>query len=158
MRLLEALARRAGTTWRLLLKEVGAFGVVGGVCFLIDLGVFQLLYAYAGVPAVMAKLVSTLVSMTLAYVGHRHWSFSHRGRIGLKREYTVFAAVNGTTLLLGLAIMAFVRYGLDQQNALVLQIANVFSIALGTVIRFLAYRRWVFPSVEVPGAVVPARQ
>jgi hypothetical protein len=37
-----------GTTWRLLLKELGTFGIVGNVCFLIDLGVFRVLYAQAG--------------------------------------------------------------------------------------------------------------
>ncbi|MGY1682413.1 GtrA family protein [Geodermatophilus sp. SYSU D01176] len=158
MPLLDDLARRAGTTWRLLLKEVGAFGVVGGACFLVDIGLFQLLYAYADVPAVMARLVSTLVSMTLAYIGHRHWSFSHRARTGVRREYTVFAVVNGLTLALSLGLVAFVRYGLDQEGALVLQLTNVVSIGLGTVVRFLSYRRWVFPTVEVPGAVAPARQ
>ncbi len=148
MSFLESLSRRAGTTWQLLLKELGAFGVVGAACFALDIGLFQLLYAHADVPAVMARLVSTLVSMTLAYIGHRHWSFSHRARTGVRREYTVFAMVNGLTLALSLGLVAFVRYGLDQESALVLQVANVVSIGLGTVIRFLSYRRWVFPAVE----------
>jgi putative flippase GtrA len=139
-----ALERLSGT-WRLLLKELSAFGVVGGLCFLLDVGLFQYLYAVAGIGAVTAKLVSTLVAMTAAYVGHRYWSFSHRARTGVRREYLLFALINGITLLLGLAIVAFVRYPLGQEHALVLQAANVFSIALGTVIRFLSYRRWVFP-------------
>ncbi|TFV64170.1 GtrA family protein [Geodermatophilus sp. DF01-2] len=156
MPFLDSVARRAGTTWRLLLKELGAFGVVGAVCFVVDLGVFQLLYAQVGVGAVTAKLISTLVSMTLAYVGHRHWSFSHRARTGLRREYLLFALVNGVTLLQGLTVVAFVRHGLDQESALVLQVANVASIVLGTAIRFLSYRRWVFVTVETP-AVPTAR-
>ncbi|RBY77780.1 GtrA family protein [Geodermatophilus sp. TF02-6] len=157
MPFIATLRRRVGTTWRLLLKEVSAFGVVGAVCFVIDLGLFQVLYARAGVPAVTAKLVSTLVSMTLAYLGHRYWSFSHRARTGLRREYTVFAVVNGATLLQGLAMVAFVRHGLGQESPLVLQVANVASIALGTVIRYLAYRRWVFPAVALAAPSSPAR-
>jgi putative flippase GtrA len=82
--------------------------------------------------------------MSVAYVAHRHWSFSHRARTGLRREYTIFAAVNGVTLLLSLGVVAFVRYPLGQDGPLVLQVANVASIAAGTAIRFLAYRRWVF--------------
>jgi hypothetical protein len=39
-----------------------------------------------------------------------------------------------------------VRYPLGQESALVLQIANVVSTVLGTLIRYLSYRRWVFPS------------
>ena len=44
---------RLGTTWRLLLKELSAFGIVGAVCFVVDVGLFQLLYAHAGVGAIM---------------------------------------------------------------------------------------------------------
>ncbi|WP_324274260.1 GtrA family protein [Blastococcus brunescens] len=106
----ESIRVRMGTTWRLLLKEVSAFGVVGIACFAIDIVLFQLLYAHVGLGAVTAKFLATLVSMTVAYVGHRYWSFSHRARTGLRREYLLFAAVNGATLALNLGIVALVRY------------------------------------------------
>jgi putative flippase GtrA len=143
---------RFARTWRLLLKEISAFGVVGAVCFVLDVGLFQVLYVHGGVDAVLAKLISTLVSTTAAYFGHRHWSFSHRARTGLRREYALFVAINGITLLLGLAIVWLVRYPLGQEGALVLQIANVGSIALGTLVRFLAYRQWVFVAPDHPAA------
>lgn len=142
-----------GSTWRLLVKEIGAFGVVGAVCLVIDLGLFQLLYAELGVGAVTSRLLSTLVSMTVAYVAHRYWSFSHRARTGVRREYLLFAAVNGATLLLGLATVAVVRYPLGQESALVLQVANIASIGVGTVVRYLSYRRWVFPAHDSAIAV-----
>jgi putative flippase GtrA len=145
----EALRVRTGTTWRLLLKELGAFGVVGAVCFGIDILLFQLFYAHLGIGAVTAKLLATLVSMTVAYVAHRYWSFSHRARTGVRRGYLVFSAVNVVTLLLNVGAVAFVRYGLGQESALVLQVANVASIAVGSVIRYLAYRQWVFPALPV---------
>jgi putative flippase GtrA len=141
---------RIQRTWRLLLKEISAFGVVGAVCFVLDVGLFQVLYVHFGVDAVLAKLISTLVSTTAAYFGHRHWSFSHRARTGLRREYALFLAINGITLVLGLFIVWLVRYPLGQESALVLQLANVGSIALGTVLRFLAYRRWVFLAPDHP--------
>ncbi|GAA4745684.1 hypothetical protein GCM10023328_29880 [Modestobacter marinus] len=139
-----SLVARLGTRGRLVVKELSAFGVVGAVCFLIQIGCFQLLYAHLGVGAVTSNLLATLVSMTAAYLGHRHWSFAHRRRSGVAREYVVFAAINGVTLLLGLAVVAVVRYPLGQDGALVLQVANVGSIVLGTVVRYLGYRRWVF--------------
>jgi putative flippase GtrA len=129
-----------------LVKELGAFGVVGAACFVLDVSLFHVLYAVLGADAVLAKLVATLVSMTAAYVGHRYWSFSHRARTGLRREYLLFVSVNGLTLALGLAVVAFVRYPLGQESALVLQAANIGSICLGTVIRYLSYRAWVFPA------------
>jgi putative flippase GtrA len=136
--------------WRLVIKELGAFGVVGLVCFVLDLAVFQLLYAELGVGAVTAKLLASLVSMTSAFVGHRYWSFAHRGQTGLRQGYVRFAAINGVTLGLGLAVVAIARYGLDQESALALQVANVAAIALGTALRWLGYRRWVFPAPPGP--------
>jgi putative flippase GtrA len=147
------LRDRLRQSWRIVLRELSAFGAVGAVCFVIDLGLFQALYAHVGLGAVTSKLVSTVVSMTVAYFGHRYWSFAHRARTGLKREYTLFFVVNGLTLLLGLVLVAVVRYPLGQDSALALQIANVVSTAIGTLIRFAAYRTWVFVSAQAPAAV-----
>lgn len=143
------LLSRVSGTWRLLLKELSAFGIVGAACFFLDLGIFQVLYASFGVGAVTSKFISTVASMTAAYFAHRHWSFSHRARTGLRREYLVFATVNGVTLLLSLALVALVRYPLGQESALVLQVTNVVSTGVGTLIRFVSYRRWVFLEPEV---------
>lgn len=138
--------RRLRARTRLLVKELSAFGVVGAACFVLDLGLFQLCYAHLELGAVTSKLLSTLVSMTAAYFAHRFWSFSHRARTGMRREYGLFVVINGATLLLGLAVVAVVRYPLGQDGLLVLQTANVTSIVLCSVLRFLAYRRWVFPA------------
>jgi putative flippase GtrA len=137
---------RLAATWRLLLKEVSAFGVVGIVCFLVDVGLFQAFYAHLGTGAVTAKLLSTLISMTLAYFAHRYWSFSQRARTSVRREYLLFTLINGGALLLGMAVVGVVRYPLGQESALVLQATNVTSIVLSTVLRYLAYRTWVFPA------------
>lgn len=134
-------------------KELSAFGVVGFTCFLIDIGLFQLLYTVVGAGAVTTKLVSTSISMTVAYVGHRFWSFAHRAATDHRRGYLLFVAINVVTLLLGLAIVAVVHYPLQQDGALVLQLANLGSIVVGTAVRWLAYRRWVFPAPAGPDEV-----
>lgn len=132
---------------------MGAFGVVGLACTAVDLGLFQLLYAHVGLGAVTSKLVSMAVSMTFAYFAHRHWSFAHRARTGLTREYALFFVVNGLSLLVGLALVAAVRYPLGQDSTLALQIAGVASTAVGTLVRFLCYRAWIFVSADAPAAV-----
>jgi putative flippase GtrA len=136
----------ARRSWQLALREISAFGVVGIVCFLVDIGLFQALYAHVGTGAVTAKVLSTLISMTLAYFAHRYWSFSHRARTSVRREYLLFTLINGGALILGAAVVAVVRYPLGQEGALVLQTANVTSIVLSTALRYLAYRAWVFPA------------
>jgi putative flippase GtrA len=153
-----ALTRRLSGTWRLLVKELSAFGVVGTICFIIDIGLFQLFYDVVELGAVVAKLLASCVSITVAYIGHRYWSFSHRARTGVRREYLIFTVINVVTLGLGLAVVAFVRYPLGQESALILQLANIGSIAAGTVIRFLAYRRWVFPAHDSPAALAARRE
>jgi putative flippase GtrA len=140
----------------MFLRELSAFGVVGAVCFVLDVGIFQVLYVHTSAGAVLAKLVSTVIATTVAYFGNRYWSFSQRARTGIRREYSLFVLINAVTLALSLAVVAVVHHGLHQDSALVLQIANVGSIAVGTVIRYLAYRRWVFPAparvaVQRPG-------
>ncbi|RBY84425.1 GtrA family protein [Blastococcus sp. TF02A-26] len=142
--------------WRRLVRELSAFGVVGAICFALDLVLFQLLYASAGVPPVLAKALATLVTSTVAFAGHRLVTYRRRPRASVRRGYPLFAAINAATLLLGLGIIAFVRYVLGQEGALVLQIANVASIVIGTALRFVSYRRWVFPEAA-PGAA-PARR
>ena len=141
-------------SWRVLGREISAFGVVGATCFVLDLALFQLLYVHVGAGAVTSKLVATLVTTALAFLGHRYWSFSRRARTGLSGESLRFAVGNGITLGLGLAVVAFVRYPLGQTDAAVLQVANVASIAVGTVVRYLSYRHWVFPAPA--SAVGPA--
>ncbi|MGI8625050.1 MAG: GtrA family protein [Geodermatophilaceae bacterium] len=136
--------------WRTLAKEISAFGVVGAINVLVDLAVFQLAYVAWGFGPIGAKLVSTLVSTTSAYVMHRQWSFSHRARTGLRREYPAFALINGLTLLLSLGVVGLVHHGFGVDDAVLLQVANLASIGLGTIIRFLAYKRWVFPPAAPP--------
>ncbi len=139
------LATRLRDTWQMLLKELSAFGVVGAFNFALDVGIFQVMYAVIGADALLSKIVSTSITTTTAYFMHRHWSFSHRARTGIRREYPIFFLVNALTLALSLLMIGFVHYTLDQSDTLVLQLTNIASIVIGTVIRFLAYKRWVFP-------------
>ena len=52
--------------------------------------------------------------------------------------------VSAGTVLLGLGIVAVVRHPLGQEDPVVLQGASLTGIAVGTVVRFVVYRRWVF--------------
>jgi len=141
-----------GERARRRLKELGAFGVVGGIAFVVDIGLFQLLYGHAGVGAVTSKTLATLVSMSVAFLGHRNWAFAHRDRTTVRRSFSLFALINVFTLVLGAAIIWFVRYPLEQERLLVIQAVNIASIGFNSVLRYLAYRRWVFPAAPGPDA------
>jgi putative flippase GtrA len=146
----DRLRRRLDAGAALLLRELSAFGVVGAACFVLDLTLFQVLYTSVGLGAVTSKLFASVVATTVAFVGHRYWSFSRRARSGLRREYLLFFGVNALALSLSMVMIATVRYPLGQESALVLQLTNVASIAVGTAMRFVLYRRWVFLAPQQP--------
>lgn len=143
------LLDRFETPWRLLLKEISAFGVVGLINLFIDVGLFNLLHFGLGIGPLTSKFAATAVSVTSAYVMHRHWSFSHRARTGVRREYPLFFLINAVALLMGLAVLAVARYGLGLDGVLSLNLANLVGTAIGTTFRFLAYKRWVFMAAPV---------
>ncbi|MDQ1733689.1 MAG: hypothetical protein QOK10_3848 [Pseudonocardiales bacterium] len=132
-------------SWRILLKEVAAFGIIGAVSFVLELGSFNLILTQDHIGPLKAKVAATIIATTFAYFGNRYFSFSHRARTSIGRETSYFFAINGIALLLGLVILAFVSYPLHyRDNHLVINVVNIFTIGLGTIFRFWAYKRFVF--------------
>lgn len=136
---------RIGTPWHVLLKELSAFGLVGVINLFVDIGLFNALHFGVGIGPLTSKVISTGVATTSAYFLNRHWSFSHRARTGLAREYTLFFLLNGVALVMGVLVLGAARYGLGFTDKLSLNIANLVGIGFGTVFRFWSYKRWVFP-------------
>ena len=92
-----------------------------------------------------AKVISVTVATVATYLGNRHWTWRHRERTGLHREYVLFFVLNGIGLLIAAACLGFSRYVLDLHNALADNIAaNVIGLGLGTLFRFWSYRKFVF--------------
>jgi putative flippase GtrA len=138
------LANDLRATWRVLAKELSAFGVVGFLNLFVDIGLFNALHFGLDLGPTTAKIISTGVATTCAYFMNRHWSFSHRARTGLAREYSLFFGLNGIALLMGIAINDFTYYVLSHTDARSMNLANLIGIGLGTIFRFWAYKRWVF--------------
>jgi putative flippase GtrA len=129
-------------SWRVLAKELSAFGAVGAIALAIDLGIFAALSSHG---AIKAKIVSSVVSTTFAYFGNRYLSFSHRARTSIGRETLVFFGINLITLAFSAACIAVFVYPLHYAHAsATVFVVNVISIGIGTVFRFWAYKRFVF--------------
>ena len=139
-----SLLERLRGSWRILVKEVAAFGVVGAFSFVIEMGLFNLLL-HQHIGPLTSKAIAAAVATTFAYIGNRHWSFSHRARTGLGREASFFFGLNAIALVVGELIIALFAYPLGyKDDHWVLSAANVLAIGLGTVFRFWAYKRFVF--------------
>jgi putative flippase GtrA len=148
------LTRAARDRFGHLVHELAKFGVVGAVAYLVDVITFNALRS--GVLSdkpLTAKLISTVVATTVAYVGNRQWTFRHRERQGMRKEYALFFAFNAVGLAIALGCLGFSHYVLDLTSPLADNIsANVIGMAWGTVFRFWAYRRFVFLETEQPDA------
>ena len=134
-----------------LRSELGKFGAVGLVAYVIDLAIFNLLRFSGGEgllynKPLTAKVFSALAATTFAYFGNRHWTFKDRARSSFRREYVLFFVINGGGMVISLVCLGLSHYVLGLESALADNIsANVIGLVLGTVFRFWGYHNWVFP-------------
>jgi len=154
-------ARALVARFRVLLTELTKFGLVGFLSLGVDLVVFNLVLAGAPHKPLTAKIVSTVVSASTAYILNRHWSFRERERQHrLGRELGLFMLLNGVGLSLALSCLAVSHYLLGFQTRLADNIAaNGVGLILGTTFRFWSYRRfvWVAPATPVRLPVAAGR-
>ncbi|WP_239677457.1 GtrA family protein [Natronosporangium hydrolyticum] len=139
---------RLSERFRGLVHEMGKFGVVGAVAYAVDTGIFVILVLT--MESLVAKTIATAVAATVAFIGNRFWTWRHRARSGLTREYVLYFTFNGIGLAISLAILGASHYGLGAiwpafQTPLADVIAaNVVGLVAATIFRFWSYRTFVF--------------
>lgn len=145
-----AAARRLVARFQHLIREVGKFGIVGAVAYVVDFGLYNVLLAGQW-ETLTAKAAATAVAATVAFIGNRFWTWRHRERSGLAREYGLYFFFNAVGLGIGLACLAISHYGLGHlwpavfQNTVADNISSLgIGMVLGTIFRFWSYRRFVF--------------
>ena len=138
------------TVFQSLIHEIAKFGVVGAVNYVLDVGVFNLLLAEGlhGKP-LTAKTVSTVIAATSSYFMNRHWTWRHRERTGLVREYGLFILLSAVGLAITVACLGFGEYVLHEHSWLARNFwGNVVGVAFGMVWRFWSFKKWVFLEAE----------
>jgi putative flippase GtrA len=139
--------------WRTLVHELAKFGTVGLFCYIVDVAISNVLHVNVGMGPTTSKIISTVVAATLAYFGNRIWSFKHRARSGVGREYTLFAVLNAIGLVITLAFTDFGYYVLHQHSHIAYNVwSNLIGTGFATVFRFWAYKKFVFLHPENPKA------
>lgn len=142
---LTALIHRLPTRWHALTRELAKFGTIGVVNFFVNMAVANILWAtLLHSSELKAKAIATVVAATCAYFMNRHWTYRHRPKSTLRREYSLFFLFNVVGLLIEVSVVGVAKYGLHQTSLLVLNVMSVVGILLGTVFRFWAYRTHVF--------------
>lgn len=145
------------------IHEIAKFGVVGGIGFLVQLGVTDGAHFGAGIGALTSIIIGYVVATVVTFLGNRHWAFKHRQGKGLQHETLLFVLLNCVGLGIQEAVVATVHYGLHLTDPLSYNLANIVGIGLGTLFRLWSYRKWVFLEVtdepaEVAPTVLPAEE
>ncbi|MEI2732887.1 MAG: GtrA family protein [Dermatophilaceae bacterium] len=145
--LTDRLRAVVGIFWR----ELAKFGVVGAVAFVVDLGGFNLLF-YGPLSGRLAtsKVIAGGAATAVAWLGNRFWTFRHRRNRPVHHEAMLFFVVNGIGLAIATAYLNATHDLLHLTSPRWVNVNNIVGIALATVFRFWAYRRWVFAG-EHPG-------
>ena len=127
-----------------VVSELAKFGTVGALSFVIDVAIFNAVLLVLDKP-LTAKVISTVFSATNAFVLNRAWSFKHRERTNVRREYALFFVLNVVGLSISLLCLAVSHYVLGFESRLADNIAaNGIGLVLGTTFRFWSYRRFVW--------------
>lgn len=132
-----------------LAAELARFGAVGGVAFVVDVGLFNLLRfgpgELLGGKPLTAKVVSVALATLVAWLGNRYWTFAHKRSDAHARELGKFVLANIGGMLVAVGCLAFSHYVLGLTSPLADNIAaNVVGLTLGTAFRYAAYRWFVF--------------
>lgn len=138
------------------LRPTTLFLLVGGVVFLFDTAMYNLLVFWSPSEGwgqglmhsqpLRAKLLTIAVASCLTYLGNRLLTFGDRPRPGTARSLLMFALLNIIAAGLQLACLGFSRYvlGLDSPLA-----DNISGTLIGQVVstsfRYVTYGRFVFP-------------
>ncbi|WP_374945959.1 GtrA family protein [Agreia sp.] len=139
--------------FRKIVTELVQFGMVGGVGFVVQVSVFNVLRASVFSPTVihagpiLAMLVSTLLAIVVNWLGNRYWTFRAKRQTKIVRESIEFFAVSVVGMTIGLGCLWFSHYVLGFRSVFADNLSgNVIGLVLGAAFRFVLYRFWVFNS------------
>ncbi|MGO2861082.1 MAG: GtrA family protein [Brevibacterium sp.] len=146
---------------RRLAAEAFKFLTVGGLGYIVDVGLSNVLaYGLGSIPALLegspikAKIISTIISMVVVWLGNRLWTYGDRTTDSNLRGVLLFVAVNVAGMVISVIPLGATWYLLDMRDQLTYNIStNVIGVGLAMIFRFYAYRTWVFkdagPDAEV---------
>ena len=148
-----------------LIHELAAFGTIGVLNFIITIGISDTLHLGLHVGPLTSFGVGTVAATTFSYFANRFWTFRHRDKSGLGREYVLFFVFNGVGLAITWVFIGFTHYVLGIRNGVAFNVSQIVGTGVATLFRYWAYKKWVFlpptappvdPHTGLPEAEAPA--
>lgn len=127
--------------------------MVGATSYLVDLALFNAFHDSLG--WMWAKVVSTVVAATLAFIGNKLWTWRDREHTKLHLAYALYFFFNAVGLGISLGCLWFSQSVLGAAWPEIFRTrladnvsAMVVGMTLGTIFRFWSYRTFVFVGRE----------
>ena len=146
------VARLAGKFWGTIYK-FGKFGEVGGLNWLVDLGVFNLLIAVSGAAGgavtVVYKAISFSVAVVNSYFWNRGWVFSDAQKQDQTKEAGKFLIASLLGLGFNAILYSVIKFGGQAfapgiSDIMWANIAAICGSLSAMVFNFILYKIWVF--------------
>lgn len=128
--------------FRVLIHEVGKFGLVGIASTIITFGIQNAMYGHTG--PTTAVVTANAVATCFAFIGNRYWAFRHRKTANMGRETVLFVFFNLVGTLIQTGFVDGDHYVLHNHSRIDFDIASVVGIAIATLFRLFCYRQFVF--------------
>jgi undecaprenyl-diphosphatase len=152
---------------RLLTREVSTFLAVGGTGYVVDVLAFNLLVSWGPLSTLdptVPRVMAVAAAMVVTYLGNRTLTWRHQPVADRSREVLLFVVFNVVGLGFSVLTLAVTHDLLGLTSRLDDNLsANVLGVGLGTVFRYVTYRRFVFAApasghAADPGADVPTEE
>ncbi len=111
-----------------LIKQILKFGVVGGLAFLIDYGIYTLLISAFNVYYIIASVISFTLSVIFNYILSIKWVFDVKKKQGPK-EFIIFVILSVIGLILN-SLILYLSVELMQIHKLIAKIIATFIVMI----------------------------
>lgn len=147
-------------SFRHLIHEIARFGVVGGLAYVFTVVLSNWLrYGSPGLGPLSSLGIAMILAASFSYFANRHWTWRHKARTGVSREYGLFIALSVVGFGITEIPLAISEYVLGLHSRLAYNISgNIIGTGLGMVWRFWSFKRWVFIEPEPARSEDAARE
>jgi len=133
-------------------REVLTFLAVGGAGYVVDVVAFNVLRSVGPVTTMdpsIARTLAVAAAMCVTYIGNRTLTWRHQASENRSREVGLFVLFNIIGFGFSVVTLTISHDVLGLTSRLADNVsANVIGLALGTVFRYVTYKRFVFAGHE----------
>lgn len=132
-------------------SEFARFAITGLAAYAADVAVFNIALLALGLNPLTSKAVSSVVAITVAFVGSRYYTWPTGPKTSTRRSLVRFVAISITAALVQATCLWVTRHLLGLTSPLADNLsANVIGMGAATTVRYWAFRRFVFASWTPP--------